>query len=145
MQCPACDKVLVEVRYGTVLVDVCEHGCGGTWFDAFELSKIDEPHEHSGPPAPHVASNKRFRLDEATKRPCPRCAGQPMRRRFYSPKRRVEIDECPQCGGIWLDAGELERIRAEVGQGAGGGSLSKLELTKLTYQYLADLRGEEAV
>jgi Zn-finger nucleic acid-binding protein len=26
----------------------------------------------------------------------------------------VEIDYCPQCKGIWLDAGELERLLADV-------------------------------
>jgi Zn-finger nucleic acid-binding protein len=32
-------------------------------------------------------------------------------RRFYSPKHQIEIDECANCGGIWLDAEELEQIR----------------------------------
>lgn len=145
MQCPACDKVLSEVKYGTVLVDVCEQGCGGTWFDAFELSKVDEPHESPGSPAPHVAHNQRFTLDSDVKRRCPRCVTQAMRRRFHSPKCRVEIDECPQCGGIWLDPGELERIRAEISKGGGGGGLSKTEVSKLAYQYLVDLRGEQQV
>jgi Zn-finger nucleic acid-binding protein len=26
----------------------------------------------------------------------------------------VEIDECGGCGGIWLDAGELAKIREEL-------------------------------
>jgi len=34
-------------------------------------------------------------------------------RHFSSPTRAVMIDECPTCGGIWLDSGELERIRAD--------------------------------
>ena len=34
-----------------------------------------------------------------------------MLRRFYSPKQQIEIDECAMCGGIWLDYGELSRIR----------------------------------
>ena len=32
----------------------------------------------------------------------------------FSAKRRVEVDECPGCGGCWLDAGELEKIREEL-------------------------------
>ena len=27
---------------------------------------------------------------------------------------QVEIDQCPKCGGIWLDAGEFSRIYEEV-------------------------------
>ncbi len=34
-------------------------------------------------------------------------------RHFFSPTRAVTIDECPVCGGIWLDHGEFERIHAE--------------------------------
>jgi Zn-finger nucleic acid-binding protein len=41
-----------------------------------------------------------------------------MRRRYYSAtKQEVEIDECPACGGIWLDSGELEAIRAQYPPG----------------------------
>jgi uncharacterized protein len=37
----------------------------------------------------------------------------------------VTIDECPECGGVWLDAGELRAIRTEfptdeARQGAAG-------------------------
>jgi Zn-finger nucleic acid-binding protein len=34
-------------------------------------------------------------------------------RHFFSPKRRVEVDECPSCAGFWLDAGELALVREE--------------------------------
>jgi len=36
-----------------------------------------------------------------------------MLRHFESMQRRVTVDECPQCGGEWLDAGELATIRSE--------------------------------
>jgi Zn-finger nucleic acid-binding protein len=35
-----------------------------------------------------------------------------MMRHFFSIKKDVEVDECPGCGGFWLDAGELGRIRS---------------------------------
>jgi Zn-finger nucleic acid-binding protein len=34
-----------------------------------------------------------------------------MMRHFFSVKKEIEVDECPNCGGFWLDAGELENIR----------------------------------
>ena len=34
-----------------------------------------------------------------------------MLRRKFSASVPVDIDECPQCGGIWLDSDELARIR----------------------------------
>jgi Zn-finger nucleic acid-binding protein len=36
-----------------------------------------------------------------------------LKRHFFSAKKHVEVDHCPNCGGYWLDAGELEKIRAE--------------------------------
>ena len=36
-----------------------------------------------------------------------------MMRHFTSVQRKVEIDECPNCAGCWLDAGELTLIRQE--------------------------------
>jgi len=35
-----------------------------------------------------------------------------MMRHFFSVKKQVEVDECPGCGGFWLDAGELRKIRS---------------------------------
>ena len=32
---------------------------------------------------------------------------------FFSVKQQVQVDECPSCAGIWLDCGELLRIRSE--------------------------------
>lgn len=39
----------------------------------------------------------------------------------------VKIDTCPQCKGVWLDAGELEQLRlVNRGKGVTGGVLSSL-------------------
>jgi Zn-finger nucleic acid-binding protein len=34
-----------------------------------------------------------------------------MLRRTYSSANPVHIDECPECGGVWLDTNELASIR----------------------------------
>jgi Zn-finger nucleic acid-binding protein len=38
--------------------------------------------------------------------PCPHCA-IPL---VMSERQGVEIDYCPQCRGVWLDRGELDKI-----------------------------------
>ena len=48
MECPACGKQLQQMTAGDVTVDVCKGGCGGMWFDNYELKKFDEPHESAG-------------------------------------------------------------------------------------------------
>ena len=40
---------------------------------------------------------------------CPRCTGK-LHAESYD---NVNIDRCDTCGGVWLDAGELEQIIAE--------------------------------
>jgi Zn-finger nucleic acid-binding protein len=101
------------VQAGSVAVDVCLGGCGGIWFDIFELQKLDDPNEAGGEMLVNVKKQDHLQIDYSQRRNCPRCLNIVMMRHFYSPRRRVEVDECPNCGGFWLDAGELALIREE--------------------------------
>ena len=118
MICPACGHSLTPQTIGQTTVDTCAGGCGGIWFDNFELARLDEPHDPGADVLLAVPRNEKMEVDLAMKRNCPRCHDQVMRRRFSSRLRQVEIDECPACAGVWLDAGELVRIRAEVARAA---------------------------
>jgi hypothetical protein len=113
MECPACGNALCEVETGSVVVDHCSTGCGGVWFDRLELKAVDEPHEA----VPAFLLEPAFVgtvVDPDARRHCPRCEEDTvMMRRFASVKREVAVDECPGCGGFWLDGGELPRIRNE--------------------------------
>lgn len=52
---------------------------------------------------------------------CPRCSVALVEEAVEN----VKIDRCPQCNGVWLDAGELEQLqRVNKGRGATGGVLS---------------------
>jgi uncharacterized protein len=52
---------------------------------------------------------------------CPRCSVALKEEEV----EHVKIDRCPQCNGVWLDAGELEQLqRVNKGRGATGGVLS---------------------
>jgi Zn-finger nucleic acid-binding protein len=113
MKCPACFNPLKEIQVGNLKVDVCQGGCGGIWFDAFELERVDEENEAAGEPLLHIQGDEDIVVDSSRKRDCPRCAGIKLHRHFFSAKRRIEVDQCPGCGGYWLDAGELEQIRTE--------------------------------
>ena len=111
MKCPRTGTPLKEVEIGGVKVDISE-GCGGVWFDSFELQKFDEVHETAGEEL--TALMEQYRnddIDHSTRIHSPRHPEVMMMRRFYSPARNIEIDECPKSGGIWLDPGELSRLR----------------------------------
>jgi len=111
MKCPACGEPLREKSAGGMTLDVCYGGCGGIWFDATELERVDARAANTlhtiwqAPPG-------RARVEGA--RICPRCAGQELERKWFSEFKKVEIDQCPQCGGVWLDAGEFSRIYEEI-------------------------------
>jgi Zn-finger nucleic acid-binding protein len=97
---------------GDVVVDVCQGGCGGIWFDNYELKKFDEPHEAAGQDLLDIERDQGIKVDHSAKRNCPKCDDVVMMRHFFSIKREVELDECSGCGGMWLDAGELGKIRS---------------------------------
>ena len=112
MTCPACDAELSEVVVNGVTLNACTTRCGGIWFDQFELRKFDEPYESAG----DVLTLKRaagVTIDPNKVRMCPTCVSIRLTRHFFSIKRQVAIEECPRCGGYWLDAGELLAIRSE--------------------------------
>lgn len=113
MRCPACFNELTQTQIGSLKVDVCQGGCGGIWFDAFELQRVDEEEEAAGEPLLHVKRDPGITVDPQRKRDCPHCAEMRLHRHFFSAKRKVEVDQCPNCGGYWLDAGELAQIRTE--------------------------------
>jgi phage FluMu protein Com len=37
---------------------------------------------------------------------CPKCGGALVETDFH----HIKIDKCPDCGGIWLDKGEIEML-----------------------------------
>jgi len=113
MKCPACGNNLSPTTVGEVTVDVCQGGCGSIWFDQLELKKVDEQSEAAGEALLNVDRNPDVQVDYGAMRTCPKCQDTVMMRHFFSVKRHVEVDECPQCGGFWLDAGELATLRSQ--------------------------------
>ncbi|MEO2138315.1 MAG: zf-TFIIB domain-containing protein [bacterium] len=69
------------------------------YFAQKDRERLDAIREADQPPAP--------------KGLCPRC-GVALAERDHS---GVAIDECADCGGIWLDKGELESIEERDGEG----------------------------
>lgn len=43
---------------------------------------------------------------------CPNCQDQTL---TMSERQGVEIDYCPQCRGVWLDRGELDKLVERAG------------------------------
>jgi len=120
---------------GTITVDVCKEGCAGIWFDNYELKKVDESHESAGECLLEIERQGATVVDHTQRRSCPKCRDQVMMRHFVSVKRQVEVDECPACGGIWLDHGELGSIRTQYA--------SEEERKKAAGAYFDEVFGEK--
>ncbi len=112
VNCPACSRELTLLTVNNTIVDVCHHGCGGIWFDHFELQKFDGKADDPGEML-NVVKDADVRPEPDQRLSCPRCRDVVLRKHFFSFKQRVEVDSCPGCGGYWLDHGELELIRSE--------------------------------
>jgi Zn-finger nucleic acid-binding protein len=99
IECPVCSSAMTTMTAEGVTVDVCAGGCGGIWFDWFELARVDEVHESAGEKFLEVERDPTLRPDLSKRIRCPR-DGEIMMRHFHSVKRGVLVDECPRCAGF---------------------------------------------
>jgi uncharacterized protein len=111
INCPRTGQPMTKIRLGGVTVDYSKSS-GGVFFDRFELQNFEGPQDTDGRALVEILDHYANPAINATGRiRCPRHPDVTMMRRFYNVMRRVEIDECPACGGIWLDSGELDLVR----------------------------------
>jgi Zn-finger nucleic acid-binding protein len=111
LSCPRDAIPLTHLRVGGIDTDVCEH-CGGLWLDRLELLRFEPADSAFGDAlVAHLSQFPPTLLDHSRRLSCPRHPSTVMMRRAFSPTVPVQIDECPQCGGLWFDADELAAIR----------------------------------
>lgn len=111
LNCPRCLQPLAHLRLGGVDTDVCEH-CGGLWLDRLELARFQDPADPFGDAlVAHLGQFPTPLIDHSQRVRCPRHPDTIMLRRPISAAKPTQIDECPRCGGLWLDAWELAELR----------------------------------
>ncbi len=145
--CPNCGEALKEVyaeaNYGRVLlVDQCP-GCGGIWFDRWELYLLKEEEAlRLDRVDPEALCARRGGRSGTFK--CPVCEVELVR--FTDPVLPPDagIRRCPLCSGLWLNRGELARYaehrRSTRGPGALGAKGPGLDTLKRLQKEL-DLSG----
>jgi len=104
IKCPKCDiymrKQEIEVPGLNITLDFCIQ-CHSYWFDKGELNR------YIGTSVVDRSLKRRSGIDSWGKPNCPRCSGR-MTMKFIE---ELEIDHCEDCGGIWLDHGELKSLQ----------------------------------
>lgn len=113
MKCPSCMNQLTVQTVSGITLDVCDNGCGGIWFDKLELKKFDEKKELNAEALLKINILSKSTVNTQKIHDCPKCSNVKLMRHFSSTKMKIAVDECPQCAGFWLDAGELSAIRDE--------------------------------
>jgi Zn-finger nucleic acid-binding protein len=157
MNCPICKDVKLTEKplEGGLTASGCS-GCGGIWIDSPRYWQwIESRPGGRAEPAPNKS------LDLATQRPvkdsgpgkfCPGCG------RFLARARPAQgmaffVNRCGGCGGIWLDAGEWENLRAVglhdqihfIFSDSWQAELAKAERTRQHEQLLAEKLGPDAL
>ncbi|MGA1872274.1 MAG: zf-TFIIB domain-containing protein [Thermoplasmatota archaeon] len=104
IKCPKCDiymrKQEIELPGPNIIIDFCVQ-CHSYWFDKGELNR------YIGTGVVDRDLKRRSGIDSWGKPKCPRCGGRVTMKYLES----LEIDHCEDCGGIWLDHGELRSIQ----------------------------------
>lgn len=124
--CPGCGTVTDIVALGTreTEVDVCP-ACSGIWLDAMEIGELVERPLMMRPKLADIARAVRAMMkhvpDPVIYRRCARC-DTVMSRVNFAGVSGVVVDEC-RAHGMWLERGELERIRQFI-------TLGGLEITE---------------
>jgi Zn-finger nucleic acid-binding protein len=113
--CPRDGATLNAMPYeADIEVDECPK-CDGRWLDEGELNRIQNTVERDYSQRlrehPEFSARAYDMSREMSEAPmaCPVC-GQDMEREEYAHTSQVVIDVCAACNGVWLDAGELERL-----------------------------------
>lgn len=104
MICPKCSVPTQPFNLEADLYfDKC-NTCEGMWMDKGELARttagisdwIDAQKAKTGP---------------ASKYKCPKCLGTTMHEVAYVPGKKLIVETCRTCEGLWLDARELPQIQ----------------------------------
>lgn len=113
IHCPNCKGIMDRDELGSFCIDRCPD-CGGIWLDAAELDKVVALNKSGASKGvvDRLDVGKRVpggRTGTRTMRQCPRDRAA-LTITDSPTQRHVVYDLCPQCRGIFLDAGELKDL-----------------------------------
>ncbi len=137
MKCLNCNEEminnLVQTKKDKISYDICE-ACGSLWLDAGELDKMAFQVTGS---IEYCSKDKAGGISESTKK-CPRCEDTVLAKVFFIGYSDIVLDRCRNCGGFWLDGGELDLVNKELQEimpVTGGGFSEFVNNVHLPYWY----------
>lgn len=113
MKCLSCNAAMVNYDVVTekaeLSYDICEK-CGSLWLDAGELDEMAFHVEGSI----EYCSQETDGANEKQVKKCPRCEDCNLERVRFLGCTDIILHHCKNCGGFWLDGGELNLIDSEL-------------------------------
>jgi Zn-finger nucleic acid-binding protein len=110
MECPRCYLPLYETTVGeghVVRALQCSK-CEGHWLSEGVLDEVSRDVDVKWRERRHLPSAE---VQRAPMR-CPSCGIPTIMQKVKSARdKKVDMDVCPSCHGVWLDGGELTAIR----------------------------------
>jgi len=79
------------------------------WFDADELTRLHQLDDAILPRIDKLYQPEVVAYDPPWERLCPVCR-EPLRPYNYLYTSDIVLDTCDNCGGVWVDHGELEKM-----------------------------------
>ena len=115
MQCLNCGTEMTSNQVITqkdqISYDMCEK-CGSLWLDAGMLDKMAFQVEGSI----EYCEQEEKPEPEAQPRKCPRCDDSTLDKVKFLESDEIQLHRCPNCGGFWLDGGELNLIDRDIAE-----------------------------
>ena len=113
MRCLNCGTEMMNNQVSTkndlIFYDMCEK-CGSLWLDQGELDKMAFQVKGSI----EYCSQEPVEEPEKQIRKCPRCDNSNLYRVRFLNSTDIILNHCRDCGGFWLDGGELDLIDKEL-------------------------------
>ena len=73
---------MTEMTVGDIKVDACKGGCGGLWFDEWELRRVDKPDQSAGEALLDIPQDPKGKVDQNLRRKSPRDPNVVLMRHF---------------------------------------------------------------
>jgi Zn-finger nucleic acid-binding protein len=111
INCPACGIEMQKVYLFDkgLNIDICTAGCGGIYFDNQELQQFSQ-NTDTDEIDRHYKGLTFTMANQSQKRICP--CKTPMAKHVVP--AGVQVDTCYNCGGVFLDYGEIDMILNHV-------------------------------
>ncbi len=107
--CPVCKKEMELKEIHGVSAFSCAL-CGGIWLGKGDMNVILHPDDWDV----EYCTTEHGEDAPRSEKQCPECQEIYLRKGNFIEYSNIVLDYCPDCGGIWLDRGELDDITREL-------------------------------